>query len=84
MTLLQYCYVTKSADVFSSGNERKFIFDTNNNILIIITNIIFSLDATKHVSEPKSKTNYNKFFADSLDQLKKEGRYREFKTMSRK
>jgi hypothetical protein len=41
-------------------------------------------NATKHVSEPKSKTNYNKFFADSLDQLKKEGRYREFKTMSRK
>ncbi len=43
------------------------------------------LDAPKHVSETKSKlTNYNKFFVDSLDQLKKEGRYREFKTMSRK
>lgn len=31
-----------------------------------------------------SVSGYNKFFEDSIDKLKKEGRYREFKTMTRR
>jgi 5-aminolevulinate synthase len=39
----------------------------------------------KNASEHKHETiDYSKYFVESLEQLKKEGRYREFKTMTRR